>query len=475
MFDQSFSSSNFQTIFNIENRKGHIVLGRMSQDYQEVVADMRETKKEMSALRKKKRDQWSEAEVKDDCNNKGLLELLQKERNNYFISHLEQISKTVNAHDFQFSMTKSIYNGKEVFSIDTTVWAQFYAMKCLSHNLMRVFNIETSNRHTVMTNLKLLMNNYLPVYVIRTDVSHFFESIPQKRLMDLVDRNSVLSMKSKEMIHKIIKQYEQLKDQTLVPANIGVPRGIGVSSVLSEIYMNDIDKEIKSRQEVIFYSRYVDDIIILLSDLGHFDTIEAYYTQLKSRFLDEYGLTLQSLGSTKCKLLKLHEPGGGTRGETLSYLGYKMYIQPSNRFRSTMFGLSDERKLRFKTRVDHVVNRFNNVVKVNIRQAKHDLKDGLNLITGNIRLSKAKSGVKVGFYYNNDLLDRNEDFHELQDYLNQVVISVPANLFLDSRDKMRFESKMQSYIGSISLKDRWMERKTYDIGYNRLREIAQWL
>ena len=45
----------------------------------------------------------------------------------------------------------------------------------------------------------------------------------------------------------------------------GVPRGFGVSAYLSELYMREIDNEIKALPDVIYYARYVDDIVIIFS------------------------------------------------------------------------------------------------------------------------------------------------------------------------------------------------------------------
>jgi hypothetical protein len=153
-----------------------------------------------------------------------------------------------------------------------------------------------------------------------------------------------------------------------------------------------------------------------------------------------------------------------------------LYItKDSNSKRQTQFGLSDKRKEKFKDRVDHVFERFAHVVKINTRLARRDLKDGLNLITGNIRLNKAKSGVKVGFFYNNDLLDKDSEFTELEQYIKSKVLQIPANLFTNPADRTAYETKLHEFISSISLKDRWMDRKIYDFKDERLKEIEKWL
>ena len=286
-----------------------------------------------------------------------------------------------------------------------------------------------------------------------------------------------MANKSKEMIKGLLQSYDAIKDKSIVGSGKGVPRGIGISSPLSELYMADLDKEIKGRREVIFFSRYVDDIFIVLSDLAGQQSIEAYYHQLEGQYKSR-GLSLQAIGSDKCQLIgNLFKESSGVNPNTadLTYLGYHLYISREKRKMQAIFGLSGRRKDKIKQRIDHTFDRFGHVVKVDARQAKRDLRDGLNLITGNIRLNNAKSSVKVGFYYNNDLLDREEDFNELNQYLQSKTLPIPANLFGNTTDRENFERKVKSYISSISFKKRWEERKMYDISPERLKEIEKWL
>lgn len=477
MFDQSFSLSTFEIIFNLELRKGKFDFNTMPQDYKDVVANIRLTRSAMAIQRRKKLSTWTSDEKKDYDNNRGLLKYYQKQKEEIVQQVLGRLAMQVNSMAFRFGITSYMYGTKECFAINKADRAQVFAMKALQRNVVKAFKVEMQNRHTVMQNLKLQMNTNLPIYIIRTDVCSFFESIKHDRLFVLIDRNSVLSVKSKEMVKNIIREYDRVKNVTLVPKGQGVPRGIGISSPLSEIYMADIDKEIKSRKEVIFYSRYVDDILIILAYLPHQMSLDKYYQELVSKFKNEYGLTLQSVGTDKCELHDLYNDIlGEPRNQTLSYLGYKLYVSElDGRKRKVLFGLSDDRKKRFKDRVNRAFERFGHVVKVDTKQAKRDLRDAINLITGNIRLMKAKSGVKVGFYYNNDLLDKDEDFQELEDYLKSKILPIPANLFAKAGDRTAFESRIRFWINSISLRNRWNERLTFDINYERLREIEQWL
>lgn len=476
MFDQTFSASNFEALFEIELRKGLVDFNQMPQEYRDAAANVKAVRAELALLRKKKRVIWTQTEAEDYEFWRKELKIRLADKEEALKKDMEALSVAANMSGFGFQLTSQMYGGKQYFEVDKADRVQHFAMKCLQRNLVKAFGVEMVNRHTVMSNLKLMLNNNQPIYIIRTDIQHFFESIPQARLMSLIERNSILSNKSKGLIKNIIADYEGVKDKRLVSAERGVPRGVGISSALSEIYLDELDKLIKSRKEVIFYVRYVDDIFMIMSEMPYGFTLASYYQALETKF-HEYGLDLQPVGSGKCQLLDYYTPvNGRDQMHILTYLGYCLYITKDARnHRTTKFGMSDERKLRFKSRVDNVFNRFKLELKYDIKQAKRDFKDGLNLITGNIRLSKAKEGVKVGLYYNNDLLDVEQDFVELENYLHSKHIRVPGNLFVDPADERAFVKKRKDFVQSIQLKERWMEKKTFDIGVSRLKEIRKWL
>ena len=184
MFDQSFSPSNFETIFNIEHRKGRIDYNRMPQDYKDAVSNIQWIKGEMAKQRKKKRNLWTPDEAKDYENNKGLLRVYQEEKEQALKAELEELSNQANDHSFRFVLHNFIEEKKEYFFINPADKVQYFAEKCMQRNIVKVFKVEMVNRHTAMASLKHLLNNNLPVYIIRTDVKSFYESIDQNRLFE---------------------------------------------------------------------------------------------------------------------------------------------------------------------------------------------------------------------------------------------------------------------------------------------------
>ena len=220
----------------------------------------------------------------------------------------------------------------------------------------------------------------------------------------------------------------------------------------------------------MFYARYVDDIFMILSTLPTGKTLEQYYADMTT-FFQSYGLTLKQPGdnSGKCNILNFTKEN---RAEvTMNYLGYCLYMNRPGKRLTASFGLSDTKKDRYRTRIDNAIIHFKTMSKCNIKQAYRDLLDSLNMITGNFKLFKSKSSVKVGMYYSNDLLDRIEDLDDLTQYLHGCPIDPYAGLM----DCANIKSKLSKRIGKIDIKQRWKERKMYTFSLRRLQEMEEWL
>ena len=468
MLDQSFSAHNFDTIYSLESRKGNIDVKTMPDDYRMVIAQIESIKKEIFSLRVKKDRSPKESELYEK--RKSELNDLKDSKKAILQNYLENLGKQVNAHGFRFSLNKFMADGKELFTLNVTSHAHLFAIKQLQYNISHTFKVKQANRHSILANIKNFLNSDIPVYIIRTDISGFYESIPHDRLMPMVLGNTLLSHKSKAFIKGIISEYEKVKNTALVPTSHGVPRGIGISSYLSEMYMRNIDANIAGRTEVMFYARYVDDIFMILSTLPSAKTLDQYYADM-TLFFQSYGLTLKQPddGSGKCNVIDFTMENHPE--VTMNYLGYCLYMNRRGKRLTTSFGLSDSKKIKYSTRIDNAIIHFKTMSKCNIKQAYRDLLDSLNMITGNFKLFKSKSSVKVGMYYSNDLLDRLEDLDDLTLYLHGCSIDPYAGLM----DCANIRSKLSKRIGKIDIKQRWKERKMYTFSLQRLQEMEEWL
>lgn len=467
MLDQSFSTHNLETIYSLESRKGNIDINSMPEEYRKIIERIESLRKDMVALKVRKDRASEDMDLLEEMKSK--LKDLTETKTMLLQDYLEELSKQINAHGFKLSLNKfTADDGKEVFTLDATSHPHLFAIKQLQYNINHTFKVKQANRHSILANIKTFLNSNIPVYVIRTDISSFYESIPHNRLMPIILGNTLLSHKSKAFIQGVIREYEKIKDTTLVPISQGVPRGIGISSYLSELYMRDIDANLSGRMEVIFYARYVDDIFMILSTLPVGKTLEQYYADM-TLFFSSYGLMLKQIGDNKCRLIDFTAENHSEA--PINYLGYKLYMNRKSKKLTTLFGLSESKMEKYRTKIDNAIAHFNYLSKYNIKQAYRDLLDSLNMIAGNFKLFKTKSNVKVGLYYSNDLLDRLEDLDDLTSHLKSCSLEPYTGL----KDCANVKSKIYKRIKKIDFKQRWQERKMYTFSLQRIHEMEGWL
>lgn len=471
MLDQSFSAHNFEILFNLENRKGHIDIKSMSQPYQDVLSEIKDRNEKLREFRKKKKtertsEEWEKIELLVSE-----LKELRIKKSEALAEDMSSVAEEVNSRHFSFEIGRHIYRGKEEFTLKETR-ASFYAMKQLLYNMKRTFKIEMPGRHQIMASIKPLMNMKMPIFIIRTDINSFYESIPQEHLLQKVYDNSLLSFKSKSFIKQVFQAYESIKDDNITPAGVGIPRGIGISAMLSEVYMQDIDKKIKSKAEVIYYARYVDDIFIIFTSLDGHNSLNDYYKDLKKEF-KSIGLELKSIGDRKCKLIA-YRPDA-FKDTQFDYLGYKLNLSKPSKELITVYSLSDKKNDKLKEKIDNAFKHFETLSKKDIKAARRDLLDSLDYITGNIRLSNSKKRAKAGLYYNNVLLDDLSELDQFTQLLHKHPISPNAGSFSDSAERQKFITALQKRIDKIDFRQRWEERKMYKFSMARIADISSWL
>lgn len=490
MLDQTFSAKNFMNVYSQENRMGRIPVETMGLGFQTVVEEMKIVNSELQKLKSLKKSEKTEDIKKKIDELKKKQKDLKENKQKALFEEMQDLSSKVNSSTFRFKLEKVWIGDKMGFKIDSKDHAQLFAMKQLQVNLQKTFKVKQANRHLIMTNIKLLLKTKRPFYIIRTDISSFFESIPQEELKHIVMDNTLLSYKSKVFVNAILKEYEAEKAKFTadecegMKEGCGVPRGIGISSLLSEIYMRDLDNSIKKRPEVIFYVRYVDDIFMLLAELPQGKDLGKYYGDLTNVFKQK-GLELKYLTDDKCSIIDCTK-----HKDTIfkvTYLGYRMNIfgkmsepedkkdKPKWKYMDEVFSMSDNKKERITMRIDNAFKHFDATNKYDIHQARKDLVDSLKLITGNVRLHKSKSGIKTGLYYNSDLLDDKNDLETLNIYLYSKKVNLHKNLFHTEDEKKAYLTALYSRIRKFNFVTAWETRKMYDLKDKRLKEIMKWL
>ena len=485
MLDQSFTAYHFNDIFQKERRKGNIRKEYFPMEYIALRDEGHRLTEIIRDLRRKKYKTWSKEDDQLFKDTKKALKENHKDRQTAEWKWLEGIATTVNDSSYTITLDAITLGDKQGYTAPDTV-GNLFVMKTLQANLKNVFKVQQANRHQIMIQVKLLMNESTPKYIIRTDVHHFYESIPQDRLLEMIKGNTLLSKMSVRFIRQILQQYETLKDPA-EPKGLGLPRGVGVSAYLSEIYMRDLDEQIKHREEVVFYVRYVDDIFMVISHLPQKTTIEQYYEGLRDDFA-KVGLALMDPNDAEQKKKMLLEnlfttvkTGSKPRKGDFTYLGYKLRWVLSagnqgNKLITTLY-LSDNKHKKIKARIDKAFAHFLEKTKYSLKEAKHDLRDSLRFIAGNYRLTKSKNGIKAGVYYSNDLLTDGNALNAYTFYLHNKRVKdyVYAEVLKGSPERDHYISSIEKMVKRFNFKTQWEERKTYTMTDKRINQISQWL
>ena len=118
------------------------------------------------------------------------------------------------------------------------------------------FRPNRSCEKAIMKLLEYLNDGY--EWIVDIDLEKFFDTVPQDRLMSLVD-NIIEDGNTESLIRKCLHSGVIINGQrhkTLV----GTPQGGKLSPLLSNIMLNELDKELEKRG--LRFVRYADDCVI---------------------------------------------------------------------------------------------------------------------------------------------------------------------------------------------------------------------
>lgn len=98
------------------------------------------------------------------------------------------------------------------------------------------------------------------IWVVDIDLEKFFDNVPQDKLMSYVGR-VIHDGDTESLIRKYLKAGVMNKGKYEL-TEIGTPQGGNLSPLLSNIMLNELDKELEKRGQR--FTRYADDVVIVL-------------------------------------------------------------------------------------------------------------------------------------------------------------------------------------------------------------------
>lgn len=420
MLDQSFTSENFRKIFDYENRRGVYLEGRFFPEIEKITQEIKKCTTNARNLKRKRatlaadeyQEQISELYDKKDELKEKKEKLLKKE--------LEQISTNITSGNFEINLEEvSTPSGKAAYKTQDEACA-YFAIKQIQYNIRKLYKVKQSNRHSIICQLKNILSDRYPKYLIRTDIKEFYESIPREPLLKKIDQDPLLTLSSKKIIRMILRKYEALSGNSK-----GVPRGIGISAYLAELYMRDFDRNIKAHDEVIFYARYVDDIVVVYAPKPNSQT-KAYSTLIKCE-ARKIGLKINHKKTNKHDMTV-------TKENILNYLGYKI-TYGNGEF---LIGFTDEKRERHKGRIRRSFEVYKKHANTNEKKARKMLVKRIQFLTSNTRLHNNKGNVLIGSYYSNSLINHLKDLEFLDNCLKSQIGTLASDSLKKRLEKYSF-------------------------------------
>jgi len=458
---QLFSLDNFLLIYNYENRKGNFsdkiisnCLYKASLKLLDINTQIKQKNKNTTELENLYVYKKRVLSIKD--------KILQKE--------LSKIIKNIKQNNYEFIFNYFLLNDKIVYTLQQSPEV-FFIIKKLQYNIKHSFKIKPANRYEITNQVKNLLNNNFPKYIIRTDIKNFYESIPHNKLKKKIYKNNILSNFSKRLISKILIDFKNYSG-----LDKGIPRGIGISAYLAELYMKDIDNNIKSLPNVTYYARYVDDIIIIFTPNKQNE--KNNYLQQIEKFIQEENLELNSEKTQEFDLTlpSKNESDSITKKYILEFLGYKYFfnnIKKENQ-NNLIIGLSDKKKKKYIKKIILAFKDYSKNSKYNEKKARKLLVWRIRYLTENTRLLNAKKNILIGINFSNPLLNSYNDLKFLDWYLKRQIKKIsPYQKLLISNGGYIDKNKLINRLNKFSFEKGFKEKKFCKFSRKQLEETIK--
>ena len=143
-------------------------------------------------------------------------------------------------------------------------------------------------------------------WIVDIDLEKFFDNVPQDKLMCLV-HNIIIDGDTESLIRKYLKA-GVMTPQGYEETKLGTPQGGNLSPLLSNIMLNELDKELEARG--LRFTRYADDCVIAVRSEASAKRVMRSITDWIQRKL---GL---KVNMTKTRI---------ARPQKLKYLGFGFY------------------------------------------------------------------------------------------------------------------------------------------------------
>jgi hypothetical protein len=323
-------------------------------------------------------------------------------------------------------------------------------LKYTSEKINELEGLKQQNRNQVIESIKQLLNENTEKFVYRLDIKSFYETIYQDPLYDKVLQNNRFSPATKKIIRNFLNESEIL-------GFTGVPRGISLSASLAEFYIKEFDLEISNYDDIYYYARFVDDIII-------FSTQEIPNIRNLCESILPTGLTMNT-GNDKFNEIKFTKKCN--KINKLSFLGYTFEASTKNGI--SRIDISESKSNKIINRISKSIVDFSktNDIKLLILRMKY--------LSGN-RYLKLFDGrnIAIGIFYNYRFIDSENSIsiNKIEKLYKAIFYSEKFRLYklLKSRN---ITKKDLNFLKNISFSENFKNKTIYNIKESDVKKIKK--
>lgn len=336
-------------------------------------------------------------------------------------SELVRVSSIIGSKEFRINVVllPATVGGKKVYGVGNSL-DQILAIRFAQRTLKVIYEIRMLSRDILVSQIKSLALDGVPKYIIRSDVESFYESVRHKELLNEIHQSPQLSVLIKRILTRLMKDYVAVSGD-----ENGLPRGIGISAYLSEIYLSGIDDEIRRQNDLFYYARYVDDMVLMYAPQRK-DLTKKYLDTLSS-ILQRKGLKLNH----KTKVIDLLNEQKGK----FDYLGYTFDVSSSTQG----LQLSQKKLDKYESRITKAFSDYSSKCSFVPKKAAEELMLRCNFLTGNTRLFKRKSDAFIGVYFSNKYITNTKQLSGLDKFYRHKINGVANPSLKRKLLKLSFE------------------------------------
>lgn len=307
----------------------------------------------------------------------------------------EQIKKCIDQNHTINGLKNS--KDKKIYYLDTAHPHEHLMVRHCSRVLKDLNNINVPDRKKLINLIKNILEdctNSGNLNIHRFDIKNFFESIEKENIKDVIN-DTRLNSNINSTLNSIYKNKNKMI------------RGISITSIIAEKYMEQFDKNIKVNSKVLYYFRYVDDIFIIAKDNSDEHEIKLLVEENlpKGLRLNEGKhnfVIIRSSKLIKYKVKKQNHAGvffynKNNSDVFIEFLGYKFLFDVESKIKVNL-GISESKKSNIKRKI------IRSFYKYKIEKDFEMLFLRINYICSNIRIVSNRK-LYSGIYYNYNLID----------------------------------------------------------------------